>query len=176
MITLTITSKNPPFEKPWGNYLLENIIETPLPDKISWFPQTLGWKVLAGVIFLVLVNQLYLTYKNYKRNAYRRKALAWLEENRKLGDINFYQQLPALLRKTALHAYKRTEISQLSGEEWEHWLDEHCSRTNFTSYCPNALHQLTFKPQSSVVSPSAQYQELLEQITLWIKFHRCSDA
>ena len=173
---MTIVLIAPPFKKPWGNYLLENIVETTAPENISWFPQTLGWKILACVIFFTIIKQLYLAYKKYKRNAYRREALAWLAQYQNKNDLTFYQQLPVLLRKIAISAFDRTEISQLSGNEWEQWLDEHCSKCNFSTRCPNALHHLAYSPIEPSTVQNEQHQEVLRQVTLWIKFHRSPDA
>ena len=43
------------FEKPWGNYLLEGIVETIAPQNISFWPQTLAWQF----IFIVTHNRYY---------------------------------------------------------------------------------------------------------------------
>jgi len=173
---ITTTSTQAPFAKPWGNYLLERLTETQAPEGISWLPQTFGWKILASVAFLLLVRKIYHAYKDYQRNAYRREALAWLQQCQQTNNFDLYKQLPSLLRKTALSAYKRTEISQLSDTQWEHWLDQQCQQTSFVTSCPNVLHQLAYMPINSVTVRVDQYQVLLEQIKLWIKYHRRPDA
>ncbi len=171
-----ITSTLSPFTKPWGNYLLEKIVENQAPHSISWFPQTVGWQVLITALLLLLANKIYQAYENYQRNAYRRSALAWLVQCQQANDIKMYKQLPALLRKTALNAFKRSEISQLNGKYWEQWLDKQCQQTSFVTTCPNALHQLAFMPTRSDAFKAEQYQKLIVQVTLWIKHHRRSDA
>ncbi len=176
MIEIIATSAEAPFAKPWGNYLLDKIVETQAPETISWLPQTLGWKVLASVALLLLVRKIYTIYKNYQRNAYRREALAWLEQCQQTDNLELYKQLPTLLRRTALNAFKRTEISQLTGGQWERWLDQQCLQTSFVTSCPNALHQLAYMPINSNAFSCEQYQVLVTQITLWIKHHRRSDA
>ena len=176
MTEIIATSVEAPFAKPWGNYLLEKIVETQAPENISWLPQTLGWKILASVALLLLTRKVYTIYRNYKRNAYRREALTWLEQCQQTDNFDLYKQLPTLLRKTALSAFKRTEISQLTGSQWERWLDKQCQQTSFVSSCPNVLHQLAYMPIKPNTFNADQYQVLLAQITLWIKHHRRSDA
>jgi len=176
MIEMITTATGAPFAKPWGNYLLEKLVETQAPESISWLPQTLGWKVLAGIALMLLIRKSYQTYRNYQRNAYRREALAWLEHCRQTDKIELYKQLPALLRKAALNAYKRTEISQLSGGQWEHWLDQQCQQTSFVTSCPSALNQLAYMPINSATAKTEQYQVLLVQITLWVRHHRGLNA
>mgnify|MGYP000644993768 CR=1 FL=1 len=173
---ITTTSTQAPFAKPWGNYLLEKLVETQAPESISWLPQTLGWKLLAGIALLLLIRKSYRLYQDYQRNTYRREALAWLKQCQQTDGFDLYMQLPSLLRKTALNAYKRTEITQLTGIQWEQWLDRQCQQTSFSTSCPNVLHQLSYKPINLEDVHTDQYQVLLEQIRLWIKHHRRSNA
>lgn len=176
MIEVIKTTIQSPFEKPWGNYLLEKIVETQAPESISWLPQTLGWKFLALAALFVLIRKIYHAYKNYQLNAYRRDALAWLKECQKSDDFTFYKQLPSLLKKTALSVYERTEISHLTGAQWEYWLDQQCQQTSFATTCPNVLHQLAYRSKNSDSFNTGQYQALLAQITLWVKHHRGSNV
>lgn len=175
-LTSVVTEISPPFAKPWGNYLLENLIENQAPAEISWLPQTLGWQLLAIVLVLFTLNKSYQAYQRYQHNTYRREALKWLEQCQQSHELNLYKQLPALLRKTALYAFTRTDISQLSGKSWEAWLDQQCQQTNFTNVCPNMLHQLAYMPTNAITFNAEHYQELLMQITLWIKHHRSQYA
>ncbi|WP_114327348.1 DUF4381 domain-containing protein [Candidatus Colwellia aromaticivorans] len=178
MAQITVASVQAHFDKPWGNYLLEKIVETQTPEFISWFPQTIGWKILAVFILFFISYKgykIYKIYKIYQSNAYRREALSWLAHCQKTDDINLYKQLPALLRKTALSAFKRSEVSQLTGSCWEHWLDQQCQKTSFVSSCPTLLHQLAFKPINANTLTKKQNQILITQVTLWVKYHRRLD-
>ena len=177
MIGLTTSMTKAPFDKPWGNYLLDNLVETQVPQSISWLPQTLGWKILTILSIVLLIQKIYSTYQNYQSNAYRREALRWIEQYQKTADTDFYKQLSSLLKKTALYAYKRKEVSQLTGSKWEHWLDQQCQQTSFVTSCPDVLHQLAYMPISPLCLQTERYRDLLEQITLWIKHHRgCSNV
>ena len=142
MFSTIITSHSPPpFERPWGNYLLEKIVENQAPDAISWLPQTVGWKILAIIIIFYFLKKSYQGYRNYQRNAYRRDAIKWLEQCQQSDELENFKQFPALIRQTALFAFSRTEVSQLSGSQWEQWLDKQCEQSNFTELCPNLLHK-----------------------------------
>ena len=161
-----------PFAKPWGNYLLNDIVETHAPETISWLPQTIGWQLLVLLALIFIFVKSYRAYQKYQRNAYRREALAWLKICNEKANSKLYQQLPALLRKTALNAFNRAEISQLSGSHWEHWLDKQCDKTSFTRCCPDLLYQLSYKPIEDNKISQHEYQILIEQISLWIKYHK----
>ncbi|TYK64853.1 DUF4381 domain-containing protein [Colwellia echini] len=163
------------FPKPWGNYLLEKIVDTPAPETISFMPQTLAWKIIAGIFVLFICKKIYNAWKTYKINAYRREALAWLEQCSLENDEDV-KQLPALLRKTALLAHtaylqnisvlqnkeniqmtvqaSKTAINALHGELWVTWLDKNCNKTNFTDKtqtytCELLLCQLAYLPKIS---------------------------
>jgi len=186
------------FEKPWGNYLLEKIVETTAPETISFWPQTIAWQLLFILLVLFIIKKGYQSWKTYQANAYRREALCWLSQC-SLSNEEDVRQLPALLRKTALLACqvnnnnhltqsaelvitRRDEITQLSGNAWVIWLDAHCTKTIFS-------HQAT--ALSSPLSPELLLNKLAyiahidllddkfnkalellcQQITLWIKYH-----
>ena len=161
------------FQSTWGNYLLKAFVETTAPPAISWWPQTIGWKFLLLGLFLFTIKKMYGLWQAYQRNAYRREALVWINALTTFYDLEqqaIYRQLPALLRKTALVAFDRSKICQLQSDEWDAWLDQHCQSTAFTKRCARQLHLLSFAPASQI-SPQ-QIQTLLNEIRLWIKFHR----
>ncbi|RHW76985.1 DUF4381 domain-containing protein [Colwellia sp. RSH04] len=157
------------FDKPWGNYLLEKIVEPPPPEAISWLPQTIGWKITFVILFFYLCFKVIAEYKKYKRNAYRRNALAWLKQYQS-DEEWYYRQLPVLLRKTAITAYDRTKITSLTGSDWDSWLDSQCKETDFTASCSMVLHQLAFAPEFNLSSQEKQI--LLQHVSTWIKHHR----
>ena len=165
-----------PFDSTWGNFILKDLAETLPPETISWLPQTLGWQLLFIAFVFFIMFKAYQAYKQYQRNAYRREALEWLAHCQKTNDIKLYKLLPALLRKTALAAFLRTEVTQLSGSAWENWLDSHCQQSNFSTLCPNLLHQIAFMPDKSSTIQTQQYQVLMAQIALWIKHHNRFDS
>jgi len=186
------------FEKPWGNYLLEKIVETIAPETISYFPQTIAWQIICIVLIIFIINKGYQSWKTYQANAYRREALFWLSQC-SLSNEEDVRQLPALLRKTALLACqvnnnnhltqsaeliitRRNEITQLSGNSWATWLDAHCTKTKFS----HQTAALSFPLSSELLLNKLAYiahidllddqfnkalKLLSQQITLWIKYH-----
>lgn len=147
------------FEKPWGNYLLEAIVETKAPDMISFWPQTIAWQLLFIFLIMLIIKNVYQSWKNYQANAYRREALVWLAQC-SLANEEDVRQLPALIRKTAILANNRQlkesiaspnynninndensnnyfaikcrqDITELRGTAWVKWLDKHCNQCHF---------------------------------------------
>jgi hypothetical protein len=192
------------FEKPWGNYLLEAIVETKAPETISFWPQTLAWQLLFILLILLIIKKSYQSWKTYQANAYRREGLAWLSQC-SLSNVDDIRQLPALLRKTALLANevndhngrnakgdsavnkRRQDIIRLTGQTWATWLDNHCSKSQFcniekhqnssTFSCSNLLAQLAYIPQLDLNDSefNSAIKQLCQQITLWIQYHQLND-
>jgi len=186
------------FEKPWGNYLLEKIVETTAPEAISYFPQTIAWQLMLFFLIIFMIKKAYQSWKLYQANAYRREALTWLEKC-SLTNEKDIRQLPTLLRKTALLAYevssknrtanssgvvitRRDKITQLSGSAWAVWLDEHCPKTQFSVQANNLsfdklLSQLAYIPKLDLNDNefNRALRLLYQQIALWIQHHQLSD-
>jgi hypothetical protein len=161
-----------PFQKPWGNYLLDGIVETQPPEAISWFPQAVGWQLLLMVLFLLAIQKIYSSWQAYKKNKYRREALHWLQQfcvSDEHAQQENIRQLPVLIRKTAMAAFGRVATVSLIGEDWDKWLDERCSHSNFSTQCPKVLYQLAYAPKIDL--NENQLTELLSQLKLWVTYH-----
>jgi hypothetical protein len=191
------------FEKPWGNYLLEAIVETKAPDSISFWPQTIAWQIVIFMMIVLLIKKCYQMRKNYLANAYRREALSWLA-NCSLSNEKDIRQLPALLKKTALLAIARQvnesdtfqlktlalrtqeEMTGLRAGAWVKWLDLHCSKTHFKHESslvennPNSFENLLDKLayMRNIHFDDDLFNQglimLKQQIELWIKYHDVS--
>ena len=192
------------FEKPWGNYLLEGIVETIAPQNISFWPQTIAWQLIFIVLTIVIIKKVYRTWQEYQANAYRREALAWLAQC-SLANEDDIRQLPALLRKTALLANevnrhdknslegssnarkRRQDITGLTGKSWAAWLDSHCTRSDFSKSTQSAscaslsnealLTQLAYIPKLDLNDSefNSALKKLCQQITLWVQHHQLLD-
>ncbi|TKB45887.1 DUF4381 domain-containing protein [Thalassotalea mangrovi] len=161
-----------PFEMPWGNYLLKDLVEAPPPTAIDYWPQTPGWYLLALLLLFSLFRLGYRRYQGYQNNAYRREALRFIRSlPRDTANTRYqiYQQLPALLRATAISGYGRNPVANLTSKRWELWLDENCRQSDFRGNCPNYLHALAYGPEHSL-NPH-QLTKLLQEVQLWIQFH-----
>jgi len=159
-------------KEPWGNYLLKDLVETPLPQSISWWPQTPAWAFLALIILIFVAYKGYQQWRLYQHNAYRRSALLWLSQLPPYESLNpdeNYRQLPALLRQVASVGYGGPQVSQLPRSNWEQWLDSQCNHCDFSSGSADLLHQLAY--QTNIQISAAQMQLLINTITQWIKHH-----
>ena len=192
------------FEKPWGNYLLEAIVETTAPQNISFWPQTIAWQLIFIVLAILIIKKTYQTWQDYQANAYRREALTWLAQC-SLTNEDDVRQLPALLRKTALLAIKvnchdenslngslfinkrRQEITGLTGHSWATWLDRQCKHSQFSRATLSSsqaslsnevlLSQLSYIPILDLHDSEfkSALKQLCQQITLWVRHHQLLD-
>lgn len=61
---------------PPSNYMLRNMSEVTIPDHVSWFPQTIGWKVVAAILIVVALYYVIQSIRLWWNNRYRREAMA----------------------------------------------------------------------------------------------------
>ncbi|MBM9513620.1 DUF4381 domain-containing protein [Desulfogranum marinum] len=98
-----------------------------LPPPVSWWPPAVGWWMLL-LLGAVIVALLYLLYRHYRRQTWRRNAFKALEKIQ-----NNYQQQPdnhvlaaqvsIFLRRICLTRFPGNNGSSLTGSEWLLFLD-----------------------------------------------------
>jgi hypothetical protein len=171
---LQISAPQKSFDDTFGNYLLHGIEEVVLPELVSWWPHTLGWRLLALGLLLCFGIVLYKAALRWQRNHYRRAAL------KKLDQIfiaykdapQCLNQLSLILKATALHAYPRVEIAQVSGSRWLKTLDSKCKTTQFSSSVGEQLLTITYQPVQNWQLQDVQVDRLFELARTWIKQHK----
>jgi hypothetical protein len=86
---------------------LEGLADIVVPEPVSLTPQTAGWIILGVIVIALLATVAVLAWRRYRRNAYRREALALVESTPLIA-------LPALVKRVALAAAPRTEVASLT--------------------------------------------------------------
>ena len=171
------------FDPTFGNYLLHGIEEVYLPETIAWWPHTLGWKVLLVGLVCCLALLVIRGQRKWQANRYRRQGLVQLEEIRQAqsslvdqGDDTAkrkaLQQLPTLLKVTALQAYPRNEIAQLSGAAWLRYLNESCQTDCFDAPTGALLLAIDYQAAEYWSSEQEQLDALFHSCQQWIQQHR----
>jgi hypothetical protein len=132
------------------------------PPPPSWMPQTIGWYVLFTIIGLLLLWFGIHSIRKWLADRYRREAL------RELPTIPI-DQLSALLKRTALSAWRRERVASLNGKEWLGFLDASSSERGFDRAPGNriedvALHRTALSEQDE--------RELRRLAAAWIRRHR----
>jgi hypothetical protein len=116
---------------------LQQLKDIHLPHAINMWPIAPGWIILF-IIFLGLTS--YLLYSGYQRNQKKKTvkfALTKLNQYKELiatnpQDINIAAEISMLIRRTALHYFRREDIAGLSGDNWLDFLNRSGDTTQFT--------------------------------------------
>ena len=99
---------------------LQNLHDIVVPPPVPFWPPAPGWILLLGLFIMLVAFLLVRAVIRYRRNAYRRAALAEL----RLAAAG-PEPLPiiaALLKRTALAAFRREQVASLTGAAWVSWL------------------------------------------------------
>ncbi len=129
------------------------------PDPIPFTMDTMGWKVLFLLLFLLILFIAYRFFKHYKQNAYRRDAISQIQNlisNNKNGATTIIAQIMFLLKQTALQTYDRKQVASLEGENWLVFLD-------------SKLNQSVFVKHKDIIASAIYKNELDNSVTFEIK-------
>ncbi len=126
---------------------------------VSWTPQTVGWLVVGLWLLAVLLLAAARALESRRRNRDRRAALAELDSIESAGS------LAALLKRTALVAYPRTEVASLYGAEWADFLRRSCPRDRVVDESADALATAAYRRDIDVGA-------LVRPARRWIRGHR----
>jgi len=151
---------------------MDQLKEIPLPQPISWMPQTPAWYVLAGLTILLLAWLIVRAIHTYRRNRYRRAALAELEQIRNAAANNpaALVTLPELVKRVAFQVTAREKVASLSGDAWLTFLDKSYRGTGFTTGPGRLLPALSYRGPSSITPADAA--SLMDLVAIWIRRHR----
>nr|WP_243760500.1 DUF4381 domain-containing protein [Aestuariicella hydrocarbonica] len=168
--------------------------EVLLPAPLSHGWPAPGWWWLMFVVAWLGVGLCVRRYWHWKDNAYRRQACAAIRACRQslqgqmqqqaLAEL---QQVPALIRRVALQSVAlaglpRTQVSGLSANQWQQWLDltggEGRSNRHSLSAQPalaERFRSLAFVPLDTLASwPTDELAALLQWCDDWVRHHRVS--
>ena len=152
-----------------SNAALENLKEIALPENISYFPQTFAWYVLFGVILIAIILFVFRKYKMYKKNEYRRIALAELT---KINNEKNYYQIPELIKRVGLVFSDRNKIASINSRDWLKFLNASYLGDGFSGTAGNLLIDLSYSSPSQLEHYSDKdYSTLISVVTEWIKRH-----
>jgi len=152
-----------------GNQELSKLKEISLPESISYFPQTPAWYILFGLITIFILFLLWKQYQHYKKNLYRKVALAELSIIKK---ERYYQTIPVLVKRVALVFTNRNIIAPLSDKSWLEFLNKSYNGDGFTTDAGKLLVVLSYSsPKNINQYEQSEIDALLNLISKCIKKH-----
>ena len=164
-----MTDKQSPTEI-FGSDRMWGLKELPLPDPISWWPQTPGWYVLGGLAVAGLCYLMWRLWMRYQHNAYRREGLTRLDKM--TTDPAALKELPLLLKKSALMAGSRQQVANLNGRAWIEWLNETAGDELFSMSDADTFEQLAFAPSDRAILGTTNAEHLIKASKTWMRMHR----
>jgi hypothetical protein len=153
---------------------LRDIIE---PATIPWWPLAPGMVLIIVLIMLWTAVAMLLWWRHWRRNAYRRQALADMAaiatkirspQTRPTG----LQQLSVLLKRVALAAFPRAEVAALAGAEWAKFLDGQIGDDFFRSGPGRVLAAASSDPDVGAELTPSDCDRLIQTARRWITAHR----
>jgi hypothetical protein len=162
---------------------LDAIVDIVVPETVSLTPVTVGWQLLAGVLILALFAGGMAAYRRYRRNRYRREALAELKALSATvtqagpGKVAALRAVPVLLRRVALTADDRAAVASLSGDMWLDYLDARYPGNGFGTGPGREVEAVGYLPEPNVAAldPNA-VEALIREVRSWIESHEASHA
>ena len=136
------------------------------PAAIGWWPLALGWWIVVALSVALLTGLVLWLRKRRLRTAYRRIALATLDElrSREAGQ----DELNWLLKAAALKAYPHEQVAGLHGTSWQQFLASSCPKVASGAFAElDTLYQREPSPVSG---------HLFEAAENWIRQHEVTHA
>jgi hypothetical protein len=141
--------------------LLEPIV---LPEPVSLLPQTPGWWVLAGWLLTLALIAIWQRRRRWQANRYRRQAQA--EIDALLSDCApTSAAIAAVVKRTALAVYPRSQVASLTGSEWAAFLEHSCDGDPEVAASAQQLALAAYRPD---IDPDS----IVESARRWIECHR----
>jgi len=154
---------------------LKPLQELPLPEPVSWAPQTVGWAAVAVVLFAAMLWAGWIGWRRYKRERYRRVALAELAEiEAALSDAQrravALAAIPSLIKRASLAAAPRERVAALTGDDWLAFLKR--TKGRFDERSGALLTLVSYAPAEQIASITPIETETLVSVTRdWIQRH-----
>lgn len=145
---------------------LSHLADVVQPAPVPWWPPAPGWWIIGAAFLISLLILSLAALLRYRRNAYRRAALAELSALSPATDPESAAKISAILKRVALVSYPRTDVARLSGSAWLAFLDG-----------AGATHDFTESPAAQLVTApySGQLREgdrVLAVAQDWVRNHR----
>lgn len=145
---------------------LANLKDLQLPEAVSVFPLAPGW---YGVIFIIILLMLALSYWQMRRLAHQRKVasivelLTLIEQQNSSSGTQLLAEVAILLKRVAREKFPEQQPQNLFGEPWLQFLDSSGKTTQFTQGAGRILLEVYQN------KPLENPQALFKVVRAWLK-------
>jgi len=150
---------------------LAGLIDIPLPQEASLWPQTWPLRIAIVLISVLTVLAIWKFVHRYRANRYRREALSELDRMRQATDTapdRLAAQLSLLVRRTALGTFPRETVAPLTGTAWLSFLDRSYGGDEFSK---GAGRWLVSAPYQRTAPGRDELNALRSLVRRWIRVH-----
>lgn len=155
-----------------NNILLADFVDPKAPEVISWFPQTVAWKLLCLIVCIVVLFTLYKSCVNYKNNKYRRDALKAIARIERSDVLQATKTLNSILRQVVFYQYAGLSSANVIGEAWLEFLDSKSEQTQFSSELGSKWINSLYQPAERHQWSSQEISALYKQVQTWLETHQ----
>lgn len=135
------------------------------PPPVPFTFDTIGWPILAGLLFALFIIITIFQIRKYIRNRYRREALRMLEDIHST-DQDFSKTF-IVLKQVAIQVFGRKEVGDLFGKEWLSFLEKTGKDVHLVTYELPIMNVL-YKDEM----PSSEVKDkIIENANKWIRTH-----
>ncbi|HZZ11480.1 MAG TPA: DUF4381 domain-containing protein [Paraburkholderia sp.] len=158
---------------------LQPLKELPLPDAVSYAPQTVGWLGVALLVAALVVLASWAVWRRRRQQRYRRIALNELagieallacEPANSARRASALAAIPRLIKRTSLAVARREQVAALTGDAWLDFLNR--TRGHFDARSGALLTLASYAPadQVAAISPD-EATTLIGHTRDWIEHH-----
>lgn len=144
---------------------LSRLADIVVPPPVPWWPPAAGWWILGAVFLAAAAMLAFLAIRHHRRNAYRRAALEELAAIGAVADPAGAAAVSAVLKRTALVAYPRSEVASLTGAAWLAFLDGTSATRDFSDGLAAGL------VRGALGAPLGNGAEILAAARRWVRRH-----
>lgn len=165
-----------PVLDPMAQTALRTLKDIVVPVPVSWIPHTWGWALVGLLLLAVLAMAIFTRIRRYRANAYRREALRTLAGiEARMRDVSARPyalgELASLLKRTALVAWPRAQVADLSGREWAQFIRSHGEQAG-ASVLESLVDDFEYHADDTLRNlPSNVCDTLIEAARNWIERH-----
>ncbi|WP_321284369.1 DUF4381 domain-containing protein [uncultured Vibrio sp.] len=153
--------------RPPGSYILSELHDVTVPPSVSWYPQTVGWKILAGVVVIALIYLAYRFLRKWWVNRYRKEALNAISQL-EAGNNEMPKTLFSILKVVLVHIDSNN--AKLFDGAFLSKLDElNPTKSAFSDETSNLWLKSIINPKIELTN--AQRKLLIEKANCWVREH-----
>jgi hypothetical protein len=155
---------------------LDRLYDIVVPPPLPWWPPAPAWYWILGFLLFAFIALALANVVRWQRNRYRREALRlWREQSKLLTDpalrAHALVSLAELLKRTALSAFPRDQVAELTGAQWFDFLDRSAAQSSFASGEGQLLEGVAYDSRVAATIDEKQAEKIAASVRAWIKYH-----